>query len=170
MHQFILSAHGLKVPVLLSVHFAIDWSSLGAPVGHGKLFFFAHAHHFKRKSDDSFSLSSPASIKQTQHTWNLLMKGSDLWVTTQKWQWIKHLQKPRSPTQVCDESCAWALTRKTRQPLKRNNSSSVSLRTFLFPMHSLDKSVVELKLNLKEIWFWHSLWFSPWWTEYQRNH
>lgn len=147
MHQLILTAHGLKVPVLLLVHFAIDWSSLGALVGHGKLFFFTHTRNFKRKSDDSFSLSSQASIKQTQHTWNLLMKGSDLWVTTQKWQWIKHLQKPRSPTQVCDERCAWTLTRKTLQPLKRNNSSSVSLRTFLFPMHSLDKSEVELKWN-----------------------
>lgn len=86
-------------------------------------------------------LMSHSSIR---HTWKPHIKRQ--WFEN---DWIKD-QQPRSPTAL-----SWRLCMKNTTATKRKNSVS----TFLFPMHSLDKSVVELKLKKKKGFDIH--WFYP---------
>lgn len=98
-------------------------------VVHGVLFFFIHALV-------KWVIIHPSDTPGSRCVWKRQWFVSD---------WIED-QQPRSPTPLL-----WRPCMKNTTTTKRKNSVS----TFLFPMHSLDKSVVELKLKKKR--FWHSL-------------
>lgn len=102
--------------------------------------FIFHAGLFlKEKADDSFSL---LFMKQHYVEMALCMFSEE---RKQK-EWQASDEKSRTSSQVC----------------RRNSNSlwvSVS-QNFLFPMHSLDKSVVELeRKNENNKIVWHSVWF-----------
>lgn len=110
--------HFICLHTTFSAHIAIDCCSLGALGCAWSAFLL-----YSRTGLMSHSSSS-------RHSWKPHIKRQ--WFVS---DWIKD-QQPRSPTAL-----SWRLCMKNTTATKRKNSVS----TFLFPMHSLDKSVVELK-------------------------